>query len=184
MYFLTDGIIFWLADLKAEDEIEQGAAIAMIAESSNCFLTVQNENQQLNYGNTVQVEYNDLNQVKCQTEGKVVTSGAAGLTAGLKSEAAYIKLPQEVLDVIVENTLQGNTDYYRNSQFEVRTEIRKMSNVLLIPKQAVKEKNGNTYVYIKNSVGTVTAQSLIYAASLFKPAVSPAAPEVTTFPSV
>ena len=49
----------------------------MIAESSNCFLTVQNENQQLNYGNTVQVEYNDLNQVKCQTEGKVVTSGAA-----------------------------------------------------------------------------------------------------------
>lgn len=73
----------------------------------------------------MQVEYNDLNQVKCQTEGKVVTSGAAGLTAGLKSEAAYIKLPQEVLDVIVENTLQGNTDYYRNSQFEVRTEIKK-----------------------------------------------------------
>ena len=161
----TDGIIFWLADLKAEDEIEQGAAIAMIAESSNCFLTVQNENQQLNYGNTVQVEYNDLNQVKCQTEGKVVTSGAAGLTAGLKSEAAYIKLPQEVLDVIVENTLQGNTDYYRNSQFEVRTEIRKMSNVLLIPKQAVKEKNGNTYVYIKNSDGTVTAQSFIAGGS-------------------
>lgn len=137
----------------------------MIAESSNCFLTVQNENQQLNYGNTVQVEYNDLNQVKCQTEGKVVTSGAAGLTAGLKSEAAYIKLPQEVLDVIVENTLQGNTDYYRNSQFEVRTEIRKMSNVLLIPKQAVKEKNGNTYVYIKNSDGTVTAQSFIAGGS-------------------
>lgn len=26
----TDGIIFWLADLKAEDEIEQGAAFAMI----------------------------------------------------------------------------------------------------------------------------------------------------------
>ena len=77
----------------------------MIAESSNCFLTVQNENQQLNYGNTVQVEYNDLNQVKCQTEGKVVTSGAAGLTARFKKEAAYIKLPQEVLDVIVENTL-------------------------------------------------------------------------------
>ena len=96
---------------------------------------------------------------------KVVTSGAAGLTAGLKSEAAYIKLPQEVLDVIVENTLQGNTDYYRNSQFEVRTEIRKMSNVLLIPKQAVKEKNGNTYVYIKNSDGTVTAQSFIAGGS-------------------
>ena len=34
-----------------------------------------------------------------------------------------------------------------------------MSNVLLIPKQAVKEKNGNTYVYIKNSDGTVTAKN-------------------------
>lgn len=82
---------------------------------------------------------------------KVVTSGAAGLTAGLKSEAAYIKLPQEVLDVIVENTLQGNTDYYRNSQFEVRTEIRKMSNVLLIPKQAVKEKM-ETHMSISKTV--------------------------------
>ncbi|MGN0143315.1 MAG: efflux RND transporter periplasmic adaptor subunit, partial [Roseburia sp.] len=161
----TGGIIFWLADYSAEDEIAQGAPIAMVANGDKCYLTVNNENQQLNYGNVVSIEYTDQNQEKRQTEGTVVTLGAAGVSADLKSGEAYIGIPDEVSELIHEKMASGAMDFFQRSQFTVKTRIREMPGVLLIPKKAVFTINGNTYVYVKDSDGTITAQSFIAGGS-------------------
>lgn len=161
-----DGIVFWLADYSVEDAIEKDAPIAVLDKGGQCFLTVRNENQQLNYGNTVSIEYTDQNMEEKVVEGKVVTLGAAGFSAELKSEEAYISIPKEVSDYIKERMTSGNfMELFQRPPFTVKTEIRSMAEVLLIPKKAVYNHNGKTYVYVKNDDGTITAQSFIAGGS-------------------
>ncbi|MDD7333142.1 MAG: efflux RND transporter periplasmic adaptor subunit [Lachnospiraceae bacterium] len=160
------GIVFWLEDLSGEDEIRNGAPIAMIANGSQCFLTVKNENQQLNYGNKVSIEYMDQNRKTQHAEGTIVTIGAAGLSSDLKREEAYIRIPEAVADYIQDRVAEENiADFFKQPQFNIKTEIRTVSDVLLVPKKAVTVLNGKTYVYVKHDDGTITTQNFIAGGS-------------------
>ena len=55
--------------------------------------------------------------------------------------------------------------WWNRSRFKVTVQIRSMRGVLLVPKKAVKEKNGCTYVKVKNQDGKAFYQSFIAGGS-------------------
>ena len=56
-------------------------------------------------------------------------------------------------------------DFFKQPQFNIKTEIRTVSDVLLVPKKAVTVLNGKTYVYVKHDDVTITTQNFIAGGS-------------------
>jgi multidrug efflux pump subunit AcrA (membrane-fusion protein) len=165
IYAQTDGVVFWLGDYQKEQTVEKNAVVAIIGKEDGCCIAVNNKNQQLSYGNTVSLEYTDADGNSHTAEGTVVTAGVSGVSAGLKSEYANLRVSAEVRQEILDGITVGGIRQYQNMKATVTAQIRQMPGVLAVPRSAVTEINGKTYVYVQNRDGTVTAQSFIAGGS-------------------
>ena len=58
-----------------------------------------------------------------------------------------------------------DSGWWSRSAYTVTAEIRNMENVLLVPKGAVKEKDGATYVNVKLEDGSIESRSFIAGGS-------------------
>ncbi len=154
------GIVVSLTELDKETIINYETHLAEIADVSTCYVVLENTNQQLNYGNEVTITYtNNENQQKA-SQGVVANMSHAGISNALRSEYAYILLPEEsIADMAVSNT-NGN-EWWNRYRYNVSAKIREMDNVLVVPRNAVWEVNGNTYVYVKDEQGNMKAQSFV-----------------------
>ncbi len=161
----SKGIVIWLADYKSDSILEKEANIAQIATENKSYLLADNPNNLLNYGNTVTVTYQDKNDQLCQAEGRVVSLASPGLSHQLRTDYAYISLPAEAIGQMSAATQDRYGNYYNRTLFKVTADIRVMEDVLMIPKGAVREMNGCTYVYVMDDNGDVTAQSFIAGGS-------------------
>lgn len=157
----SSGIIIGLADYKEDTIIYPEMFIAQIADESDCFVSVENAKHLLNYGNKVEVSYTNQNNENCTAQGEVVNVSAPALSAELQTDNAYIKLPPEVIAEMSATTVSNHGDRINRSKFKITAKTRGMNNIVVVPKEAVTEINGKTYVYILEQGNEIKAQSFI-----------------------
>lgn len=148
------GMIMRTTEREAGDLISSREALAELCSYSRCYILVEDDGGRLSYGNEVSVTYTDADAVKQTISGQVVTVNEMCLSSGLSNGYALIAIRPEELDGLVRagSGRTGDSGWYRN-RFTVETEVRTMENVVLVPKSAVKEKNGSYYVRAKSDEG-------------------------------
>ncbi len=154
------GVVIWMEEFEEEDILLPECNIMEIADEQTCYVLVENTNQILQYGNEVTISYTNGDNQKSSVQGRVVNLSRIGVSSGLVSEYSYILLPQDrIEDMSKPSALdQGWWSRYR---YEVSGTVREMNNVLVVPKKAVSEINGRTYVNIVTKEGEKIAQSFV-----------------------
>lgn len=160
IYATRTGVIINLEDCQADDILSNGYSIATIADESNCYLVVEDENKLLNLGNEVVITYQDKNNENKTSYGTVATLSEYGISEGLRSSSVYILLQPEDIGSMAAVNANSDNRWNRN-KFNVTATIREMKHVLVVPKKAVTEKNGCTYVDVIDEEGNVTTYGFI-----------------------
>lgn len=154
------GIVVELANLEAEAILSHGAGVAAIADESTCYVVLENTNLLLNYGNEVTVTYTNAEGLSKTVDGMVANVSPAGVSAGLQLEYSFILLPREsIADMAVSNT--DRDGWWNRNRYQVKATIREMDNVLVVPRKAVKDVGGVTYVNIVDEQGNITPCSFV-----------------------
>ncbi len=154
------GIIVGLAEYEAETIVNYKGYIADIADEGNCYVVVENENQLLNYGDEVTISYTNNDGEKKTSDGMVATVANSGLSADLQSELSFILLPQEsIADMSLINS--NGDEWWNRYRYDIQADIRQMDNVLVVPKKAVVEISGRTYVNVMDEDGNITPCSIV-----------------------
>lgn len=156
----TGGTVIWVKDLPENSIIPFESEIAYVADHSEIFLSVIDEQRQLALGSRIAVEYTGREGQACTAEGVVVTAPPSLLSARLVSGDTYIQLPPDVI-AQMPPLKQNELGYLVWNTYRTSAVIREMKNVLIVPKSAVWEVSGRTYVFIRQADGTVKAQSFI-----------------------
>lgn len=154
------GMVVELANLEAEAILSSGMGIAAIADESTCYVVVENTNLLLNYGNDVTVTYTNAEGISKTVDGTVANVSPAGVSVGLQLNYSFILLPEEsIADMAVSNN--DRDGWWNRNRYQVKATIREMENVLVVPKKAVKDVAGVTYVNIMDEQGNITPCSFI-----------------------
>ncbi len=160
------GIVTSLFSRKEGDLISYNTQIASIADESSCFVLVQDENGQLSYGNVAEVVYEDRNGDPISVTGRVVTANAMSLSAALNGGFALVSLSADDMETLLKRTNSANNiGFYDLTVFTVTSNIRRMDNVLKVPRKAVTDYGGSCYVTVKEADGTLRSVSFISAGS-------------------
>lgn len=167
----SSGIITEQLMLENQEIIPKGAVIAVISDESSCFIKVDNTNQLLNYGNQVTITYTDPERNTQTIEGEVVTVSNLATSTQLQSETVLVRIPEETVSGITQALMLPEGFRYEDLQsswfddwrkmFRVKSNVREMEHVCTVPKEAVWEINGKTYVFLKNPDGTIISQSFL-----------------------
>lgn len=153
------GIVVGLGEYETEDIIKSWDGIVEIADEKNCYVVVEDEKGLLNYGNQVEITYQNRDNITRTSSGSVANLTRAGVTQSLRTEYVMIGLSSEnIADMAVTNTTPGN--WWNPLRYNVTAQIREMDNVLVVPKKAVTEKQGCTYVNVIED-GKVVARSFV-----------------------
>lgn len=156
----STGIIVWLGDYQTNDILLRSYPMAEIADESNCYVVVEDENGLLCYGNDVVITYQNKDNKAGISYGKVVNLSQVGITGALRTSSILIRLnPKDIPDMAITNTDKNN--WWNRNRYNVTADIREMENVLLVPKRAVKEKGGCTYVDVVDDEGNIVSCSFI-----------------------
>lgn len=158
LYATADGIVIWINEKEPGEALTESENLVFIASPDTCYLQISNTTQALNYGDAMCIHYTDANGREAVAQTKVLTLTTDALSGELRSEQAYLQLPDEVLAYLEEVGRQGG-GYYE--QLRVTGNPRTVSNVLMVPKKAVFTQAGQTYVYVRQADGTIVAQSFI-----------------------
>ncbi len=160
----SSGIITDVLDAEAGDLLKSGDAVARLSDESSSFIVVQDEDKKLSMGNKVNVTYTGPDGNKAVVEGEVVTANAMTLSRDLQADFALVRLPAEVVAAI-SGTNQDSSGWWNITWLEVEATLRSMDNVILIPKSAVYEVKGSTYVTVRDENGALRMVSFIAGGS-------------------
>ncbi len=160
----TGGMITELAELKPGDLLEAGASVGRLADDSSCFAILQDENGKLSYGNEVNISYKDNSGQTKNTTGMVVTANAMTLSKELKSGMALISLPSEAVAEIAGSS-QNSDGWWSLARVGVSCDLRVVDNVLTVPKNAVTDVDGISYVTVKDDNGALRMVSFVSGGS-------------------
>ncbi len=154
------GMISEINQYDNETILNTNAYLVSITDESSMYISVEDENGLLTYGTEVDISYTTYMREEKTSKGMVVSLAPAGLSLGLRTGKAMIKVPKENLgDLLMAFDMSGN---WRNPQpYTVKTDIREMNNVLVVPKSAVTEVNGHTYVKVMDDKGNVKVCSFV-----------------------
>lgn len=158
------GIVTEVVSFEEEDLVQPGARLFRVADETRSYVIVEDQNCQLAFGNQATITYKGLDGQEKTGHGEVVTQNKMAVSAALPSDYALIQVsPEDIGDMA--GSSEGNEGWWNRSRFKVTVQIRAMQGVLLVPKKAVKEKNGCTYVKVKKENGEVYYQSFIAGGS-------------------
>lgn len=154
------GMIVGMTEYDKETILRHEAHLVDIADEGSMYISVTDENGLLNYGDIVNITYVTYMREEKSCKGMVANLAPAGVSRGLQTDSAMIKVPKEDLpDMMMAMADDGN---WRNPQpYRVKTNIREMNNVLVVPRSAVTEVNGHTYVKVMDEQGNVKVCSFI-----------------------
>lgn len=155
-----DGIIINIRNYQAEDILAEGAELVEIAREDTCYVAVENKNQLLSYGSQVTVSYKDREGNPCTAQGMVANLSEAGVESSLKSSISLIRLPKETISHMAAAAESPGGRLTRVS-VQVEAVIREMNDVCVVPKEAVWEMGGRTYVLVAEEDGGIVARSFI-----------------------
>lgn len=154
------GIIVEMEGYGKDAELKQDCLIAQIADASTCYLKIKNTNQMLQYGEKVTITYKDKSRQEHELTGTVATVSKTGLSGDLQSEYAWVLVPQESsAEMLSMNDAEDKRS--NRTVYQVLKYANEMKNVVVVPRQAVTEMKGRTYVHIIDENGEVKAQSFI-----------------------
>lgn len=159
VYAESDGLIFYITDKKPGSDISDGESVMLTAALDKCFLSLNNESNLLQYGNVINVEYTDEAGNKYTTEGKVVSLSGMTLSSGLTSTHSYIQLDKEVIKYFAPTVT--NMHSAMRASYDASGMPKNISNVVLVPKEAVKTENGQNYVNVVDENGNITSLGFI-----------------------
>lgn len=149
----TDGIVTYLEKLDAEKQLYAGQRVAEIADKERCYIIVSNENKQLQYGNSVDISYQDKDGKSQKAQGMVANISGRGIDQELQSDYAIIAISPE--DSIRMAAPPPHTSSWQAAfRFRVSAKVRSMEHVLLVPKAAVIDVGGTTYVSVMGEDGS------------------------------
>jgi len=149
-----EGIVTDITELKAGDLIYNKTNLVQVADVSDCYIVVEDEQGRLSYGNKATVTFKGDDGKSLEAEGMVVTVNSTALSKPLQSGYALISLSKEdILQMAELGSSQASGGRWNRSRFNVSASIRSVDNVLLVPKTAVMEKNGDTFVKVNTDEG-------------------------------
>lgn len=157
----ADGIVIWRNEKLEGDILSLQENMVFIASPDTCYLQLSNTQYTLNYGDELFIHYQDSNKEDMTVRTQVLTITSEVLAGELQSEQAYLRLPDEILSYMEEQGRLQQGNHYEQNIFRVTGAPRTVSNVILVPKRAVFVDAGQTYVYVKDTEGNVTAHSFI-----------------------
>ena len=160
----TDGIITDMGYYEEDQLVQRGDRLFQVADGNTNYIAIDDENGILTYGNEVTVEYDVGGGQTYSTEGKVVSLNSMSLSKSLVSDTALVAISSEIVGETAGSS-QDDSGWWSRVWYNVSADTRVMDNVLLIPKRAVIEKNGVTYVRVLQENGEVRLQSFIAGGS-------------------
>lgn len=155
-----NGIITVIPRLEEESLIGREAQLYYLADESTSYVIVEDDSGRLSYGNEVSIAYNDREGNSRTTAGEVVTMNRMSLSSSLVYDVALIKIPPEDLGNMAGSSMSYEGWWSRRS-FQVTATIRSMDHVLLVPRSAVTESAGRTYVKVRLESGEIQYRSFI-----------------------
>lgn len=159
-----DCIVTNLNRYDNESLLSKDAKIVQISESSSSYILVEEEENRLTYGNTATIQYDGADGNKKTATGKVVTVNSMSLSGDMKLNYALILISAEDISDMAGSSM-GFEGWWNRSRFSVSIPIRQMKNVVLVPRKAVTDIGGTTYVKIKNDDGTIELRSFVSGGS-------------------
>ena len=154
------GIVIWRQEFEEEDILQKKCNLVEIADEDKCYVSVGNPNQLLQYGNKVTIAYVNAENQNCTAEGMVATMSQVGVSASLQAEYSMILLPKDQIGEMSQ-TADEEEGWWSRYRYDVSATIREMNDVLVVPKKAVKEINGRTYVNVVEDSGKIVAKGFI-----------------------
>ncbi len=154
------GIVIWMEDLEKEDILQKDRFLIEIADENTCYVALENEGNVLSYGNQVTVTYQNLEGEERTAPGVVANVNGLAVSKSLQSEYAYILLPPELIGDMSMGS-EGWGGWWNWARFGVEARLREMEHVLVVPRRAVREINGQTYVNVVEADGSIVRRSFV-----------------------
>ncbi len=159
IYAAASGRVFYLVNYIIGDVLKPGSYLGEIADESVSFLELSNDSNYLCYGDTVEITYSDNSGGKRTVEGMVATFGMK-MGGALGEKNVWVELPGGVLED-VQTARRTYSGAYVPVRIEASAVLEVMKNVVTVPKLAVTEIEGNTYVNVLLEDGTVMPVSFL-----------------------
>ena len=147
------GVLMSFGEYSKEQIVKNGTIMGWMADTSYGYLALDKV-QNLRYGDELDISYTNASRKKTTSTAKVVSMTAPGVSAGLSTETVYVRIPEEVLNDMLE-VLKGQGGRYNMSKIQATAESNFMGNVVMVPKEAVKVVDGVTYVNVLQEDGSV-----------------------------
>lgn len=151
----VDGIVISLNQYFQNGRLTYGTEVAQIADASCCFVMAENSNQQLTLGTDVKITYKTAQNKDAEIIGEVVSMIEMGVSRPLSSDYAFVRIEEDDIADLAGGIMHSW------GMCEIEADIREMKNVIVIPKTAVTELNGTSYVNVVNADGSITTQSIL-----------------------
>ncbi len=170
------GIITAYDNFEEESILQSNRGMYLISSESSSYVFVEDDKGQLTYGNEAAIAYTSQAGVECTAIGQVVTLNQMSLSKALtgdnqmrigwnsQSSGALVMVSPEDIGNMA-GSRQDNEGWWSISSYEVKVKTREMNNVVLIPKKAVKEVQGSTYVKVKEANGEIVNRSFVAGGS-------------------
>lgn len=158
------GIVNQISNYKAGDIIDVNASVATISDESSSYIIVEDSDKKLSYGNSAQISYKDASGQSKTVTGTVVTANPMTISSELRSGYALIGLPTDAIgDMALTN--QNADGWWSMTRFGLTATLRDMDNVILVPRAAVTDVGGTTYVTVKEDNGSLKMVSFVAGGS-------------------
>lgn len=170
----VDGIVTDIRQHEEQSLIYENDTICQISEETRSYIFVVDDKSQLTYGNKATISYKSNGQ-DGKAIGEVVTMNSMAISKALTTDnktttgwrqenaGALVALSPEDAGKMAGSNQTDN--WWSRASYNVTVTTRSMDNVLVVPKKAVKENNGATYVNVKLADGTVETRSFIAGGS-------------------
>lgn len=166
-----DGIVtdfsmeIWRQSLEKGSLLQRGQGLVVLSKQDSNYVVVEDENGMLTFGNQAEITYRGEDGVQRSSQGTVVTLNKASVSQELFGEGyALIRVSADDAGEMA-GSISGEDGWWSRNLFSVRVTVRKMENVLLVPRKAVVIMGGTTYVRLKQKDGSVLYQSFVAGGS-------------------
>ncbi len=160
----NSGVVVDLKKFEEGDILMADAKILELSDTSSSYLLLEDSGNQLTYGNEVTITYNTVEKEKKEVPGKVVTVSNFSLTPDLQSEVIIVSIDEEYIGDMAASS-QGVEGWWNRTRFTASALTRRVDDVILVPKRAVKEADGCTYVTVKDEAGKLSYVSFVSGGS-------------------
>lgn len=163
---ITDIYESYTIYFKEGDILSRDERLFELADERTGYVYVEDPNGQLTYGNVATVTFTDLDGNKNEITADVVSLNRMSLSSWLLSDPdiALLRISPEDIGAIAGSRESWN-GYWSRSSFQVKATVRSMENVLLVPRSAVTERLGRTYVKVRLESGEIQYRSFIAGGS-------------------